>query len=150
MTTHTHMTELGEPIWQNQSHMTTICRKLASIYESYTTSHSHIHLDDKKHEFAFFLTSLSFSHLLCDPMTSSGGKGSHLRRWLVPKSSSDGLLVKGFLSRKVNSRRSMHNPRHHLISLSDRRDWHDTQDKWPLARNLDRSWWHRHTSIKLI
>ena len=36
-----------------------------------------------------------------------------------------------------------------LTSSSDRRDWHDIRGKW-LLRNLDRSWWHRHTSIKLF
>ena len=36
------------------------------------------------------------------------------------------------------------------ISLSDRLEWRDTQGKWPLARNPDRSWWHRRTCIKLF
>ena len=47
----------------------------------------------------------------------------------------------------------MHSSRYHLIitlSLTDRHDWRDTQGKWPLARNPDRSWWHRHTSLKLF
>ena len=29
-------------------------------------------------------------------------------------------------------------------------DWRDTRGKWPLFRNPDRSWWHRHTSLKLF
>ena len=35
------------------------------------------------------------------------------------------------------------------LSLADRRDWCDTRGKWPLARNPDKSWWHRNTSLKL-
>ena len=39
-------------------------------------------------------------------------------------------------------------PRIITLIISDRRDWRrDTRGKWPLARNPDRSWWHRHTSI---
>ena len=34
------------------------------------------------------------------------------------------------------------------LSYSDRRDWRDTRGKWPLARNLDKSWWHRHNRLK--
>ena len=34
--------------------------------------------------------------------------------------------------------------------LADRRDWRDTRFKWHLARNPDRSCWHRHTSVKLF
>ena len=33
------------------------------------------------------------------------------------------------------------------LSLADRRD---TWGKWPLARNPDRSWWHHHTTLKLV
>ena len=29
-------------------------------------------------------------------------------------------------------------------------DWRDTRDKHPLDRNLDRRWWHRHTSLKFF
>ena len=36
------------------------------------------------------------------------------------------------------------------LIISDRRDLRDTRDKWPLARNRDRSWWHRHNSLKLF
>ena len=32
----------------------------------------------------------------------------------------------------------------------DRHDWRETRGKWSLARNPDRSWWHRHTSLKLF
>ena len=31
-----------------------------------------------------------------------------------------------------------------------RRDWLGTRGKWPFARNPDRSWWHRHSSLKLF
>ena len=34
--------------------------------------------------------------------------------------------------------------------ISDRLHWHDTRDKWPLARNPDRSWWHLHTNWKFF
>ena len=33
------------------------------------------------------------------------------------------------------------------LSLADSRG---TQDKWPLARNPDRNWWYRHTTLKLF
>ena len=36
------------------------------------------------------------------------------------------------------------------LSLAHRLDWRDTQRKWPLARNPDRSRWHRHTILKLL
>ena len=68
--------------------------------------------------------------------------------------SSDGLLAedfRGFLSCKVNSRRSVYNPRY-LVTITlwlfVRCDWHGTGGKWPLARNKNRSWWLRHTSLK--
>ena len=35
------------------------------------------------------------------------------------------------------------------LSLADRRDWRDTRGKWSLARNPDRSWWHRYSSLQL-
>ena len=85
-------------------------------------------------------------------LTSFGGKGSFLRRWVVIQPSSDCLLIevfRGFL--RVNARRSLQSPRYHLIItliISDRRDCPNTRDKWPLARNPNSSWWYRHTSIK--
>ena len=36
------------------------------------------------------------------------------------------------------------------LSLADRRDWRVTRGKWFLARNSDRSWWHRQTSLKFF
>ena len=36
------------------------------------------------------------------------------------------------------------------LSLAVRCDWRDTRGNWPLARNPNRIWWHRHTSIKLF
>ena len=68
----------------------------------------------------------------------------------------DGLLAEIFqvsLSCKANARRLVHSPRYNFIiplSLVDRRDWHNIWGKWLLARNPDRSWWHRHTSLKLF
>ena len=57
-----------------------------------------------------------------------------------------------FLSRKENAWRSVHSPWDYFIIIinSDRSDWRDTRGKWPLARNPDRSWWHRHTSLWLF
>jgi hypothetical protein len=37
-----------------------------------------------------------------------------------------------------------------LLSLAERRDWHDTRGKWPLTMEPDRNWWHRYTSVKLL
>ena len=34
------------------------------------------------------------------------------------------------------------------LSLTKRCDWCSTRGKWSLTRNLDRNWWHHHTSIK--
>ena len=58
-----------------------------------------------------------------------------------------------FLSCKANARRSVHSPQDRFIItliISDRRHWRDTRGKWPLARNPDRSWWHRHTNWKFF
>ena len=57
-----------------------------------------------------------------------------------------------FLIFKVNARRSVHSPQDHIIIIliiSNRGDWRKTLGKVPLAWNPDRSWWHRHTSLKL-
>ena len=62
--------------------------------------------------------------------------------------SSDGLLVGVFLSRKTNA--NLRDRFSITLIISDRRDRRDTLGKWPLARNPDRSWWHRHTSLKLF
>ena len=37
-----------------------------------------------------------------------------------------------------------------IISLADRRDWRDTQSKWSLAWNPDRSWWRRYQFFAII
>ena len=37
-----------------------------------------------------------------------------------------------------------------LLSCANRQDWNDTQDGWPLARNPNRSSWHRQSSFKLF
>ena len=41
---------------------------------------------------------------------------------------------------------------HFIITLivGNRCDWRETRDKWSLASNPDRSWWHRHTSIDVL
>ena len=36
------------------------------------------------------------------------------------------------------------------LIISDRGDWCDTRDKWPMDRNQVRSWWHRHTSLNIF
>ena len=59
---------------------------------------------------------------------------------------SDVLLAEVFLSSKAYGRRSVHNPRDHFIMTLIISERHDIQDKWPLVR----SWWHRHTSLKLF
>ena len=44
-------------------------------------------------------------------------------------------------------------PQDHFIiplTISDRRYRRDTPGKWPLARNPDRNWWHRHTNLNLF
>jgi hypothetical protein len=57
------------------------------------------------------------------------------------------ILSELFLRKPVHSLRD-----HFIITLiiSDRPEWRDTRGKWPLARNPERSWWHRHTSLKLF
>ena len=59
---------------------------------------------------------------------------------------------RGFLGFS-SARRPVHSPQDHLIislSLADRCDWRDTRGKWPLAKNPDRRWWHRLTSIMIF
>ena len=85
--------------------------------------------------------------------TSFLGKGPHLRRWLVaqPPSTVYYMTFSGFfLSGKVNARRFVYSPWYHLIITLSSADRHDTLGMWPLARNTVRSWWHRHTSLKLF
>ena len=48
-----------------------------------------------------------------------------------------------FLSHKANAKRSVHSPQDHFIIILIISDWCDTEVKWPLTRNLDRSWRHR-------
>ena len=58
-----------------------------------------------------------------------------------------------FLGCKANARRSVPSPQDHFIitlAISDQRNWRHTRGKWPLARNPDRSWWHRHTNWKFF
>ena len=55
------------------------------------------------------------------------------------------LLHKGFISFPILCRWP-YRPRWPL-SLAN---WCDTQSKWPLARNLDRSWWYLHIRLKFF
>ena len=106
--------------------------------------------------FPSFLSSLFLTCWTILP-TSFGGKGPHLRRWLVAQhvhQTVSYLRFSGvFLSYKANARWSVQSPQDHFmitLIISDRRDWRDTQGKWHLARNPDRSWWHRHINWKFF
>ena len=83
--------------------------------------------------------------------TSLWGKGPNLRQWLVAQPSSTVSLAEVFLSCKANARRSVHSPRYHLIitHIIWRLTW--LSGKVVIGpRNPERSWWHRHTSLKLF
>ena len=63
------------------------------------------------------------------------------------------LTFSGVFCCKASARRSVHSPQDHFIItliISDRSDWRDTRGKCSLARNPDRSWWHRHTNWKFF
>ena len=97
--------------------------------------------------------SLSFLTSFETLSTSFGGKGPHLRQWLVTQlllMVSKPRFYGAFLSYKVNGRRSVHSPQYRLIITLSLVDRHYTRGKCPLARNQDRSWWHCHTSIMLF
>ena len=91
--------------------------------------------------------SFSLPDVLCDPTDLIWRKGT-LFEVMTGRTapSSDGLLAEVVLSCKENARRSVH---HFIITIiiSDQRD---TWDKLHFTRNLDRSWWHGHTSLKLV
>ena len=58
-----------------------------------------------------------------------------------------------FVSRKSNVRKSVRISRLYLVItfIINRQTWPTWHsDKWPLARNPDRSWWHCHITIKLF
>ena len=105
---------------------------------------------------------LSFPYFLPSPFlmscailpTSFGGKETQLTRWLVAQplhQTVSELRFSGVLfGCKANARRSVHSPQDHFIITLIISDWCDTRGKWPLARNPNRSWWHRHTSPKLF
>ena len=102
--------------------------------------------------FLYFLPSPFLTFCATLP-TSFGGKGPHLRRWLVAQLLHRLRFSGVFLSYKANARRSVHSPQDHFIInliISDRRDWRNTRGMWSLARNPDRSWWHRHACVKLF
>ena len=94
---------------------------------------------------------MSLPDVLCDPMNLIWMKGTQFEKMTGRTApSSDGFLAEVFWGFSSVVRRSVHSPQDHFIItliISDRRD---TRGKWPLARNPDRSWWHRHTSVKLF
>ena len=90
--------------------------------------------------------SFSLLEVLCDPTDLIWRKKTPFEAMAdrtAPSSDVSYLRFPGvFLSCKENTRRSMHSPQDHFIIIlitSDRLDWRDTRDKWPLARNPDRS-----------
>ena len=100
--------------------------------------------------------SFSLPDVLCDLTDLICRKGSHLSWWLVVEPFHQMVpklrFSEVFLDWKTNTRWSVHSPQDYFIItliISDWRDWHDTRGKWSLARNLDRSWWQRHTSLTL-
>jgi hypothetical protein len=103
--------------------------------------------------FSSFFPYFSLPDVLCDPTTSFGSKGHHLRRWLVAQPSSEGILaeVTGVsLNWNVNVRKSVHSPRYHPIIIHVISYRRDIQGKWSMARNPDRSWRHRHTRLNFF
>ena len=117
-----------------------------------TSTIRYFHLEKCSSPLSFpFLPSPSPTCCVIVP-TSFGGKGAHLKQWLVSQPSSDGLLDKvfwGFPKLVGKCQEVVPN----FISLSpsslaNRYDWCDTWCKWLLDRNPDRSLWHHHTSIK--
>ena len=103
------------------------------------------------HQVLSLIPSFSLPDMLCDPTDFIW------RKWIPFEGltgrtapSSYGLLAEGFLGCKANGRKSVHSPQDHFIITLIISDWRDTRGKWPLARNLDRSWWHRHTNWKFF
>jgi hypothetical protein len=103
------------------------------------------------------ITSLLPSRRALQPYRPHLERSPHLMRWLsaqpLHQTVSKLRFSNVFLNRKALARRSVHSPRDHFIIIliiSDRPDWLKTRGKWPLARNPERSWWHRHTSLKLF
>ena len=95
-----------------------------------------------------FLLSPSLTCCMILP-TSFGGKGPHLKWWLVTQASLDGLLARVFLGHKENARRSVHSPQYNLISassLANKHVWSDTWCKWPWLG----TWRHYDPSLKLF
>ena len=94
----------------------------------------------------FFISFYYLPYVLWDPtdLIWSDYWSHSLHRW-CPE------IFRILLSCKVNARRSVHSPRYHLIItlIISRQTWL-TPCEGPLTRNLDRSWWHRHTSLKLF
>ena len=95
--------------------------------------------------------SISFPGVLCDPTDVIRRKRTPFEAMIGRTApSSNGLLVEIFWSfLSCKARRSVQSPQDHFIItliISERRDRRDTRGKRPLARNPDRSWWHRHTN----
>ena len=86
--------------------------------------------------------------------TSFGDKGPHWRRWLISQPSSTVPLevFRNFPQLYGTCQDICARPLYRLIItlwLADRGDWRDTRSKWHLTRNPNRSWWYRHSSLKL-
>ena len=79
-----------------------------------------------------------------DPIWGDDWSHSPFIRW----SPSWGFL--GFSSAVRQMPGDVHDPWDHFTITLIINNWCDTQDKWPLARNPDRSWWHCHTSLKVF
>ena len=86
------------------------------------------------------------------PPTSFGGKASHLRRRLVASLRSSPSWGFPEFSLAVKQKPGDLCLAPGIISLSPLYlgDWRDTRGKRSLAKNPDRSWWHRHTNLKLF
>ena len=95
------------------------------------------------------ISSFFLPHVFCDANEVMWRK--ILRRSLVEQPSSHLLrFSRIFLDLKVNTRKSVHRLGSISPSSLSLADWRDTRGKYPLARNLNRSWWHRHKSIKIF
>ena len=85
-----------------------------------------------------------FFPFLLPPWGAMWSQRCHLRRW---QSSLTLRFCVFVLSLEVYARRSVQSTPFHLIITSV---WHDTREKWLMARNPDKSWCHRHTSLKIF
>ena len=97
--------------------------------------------------------SFSLPGVLCEPTDLILRKGTPFETMTgCTAPSSDSLLAGVFFSYKANAKRSVHNPQDHFIItliISDPRDWRDIRGKWRLAKNPERSWWHKLKVFKM-